>query len=66
WHILGAGLLAGIGFTMSMFISNLAFTSEHEDAMEVAKIAILLGSLISGIIGALYLFVLDKRAALKK
>ncbi|AFI05793.1 sodium/proton antiporter NhaA [Helicobacter cetorum] len=66
WHILGAGLLAGIGFTMSMFISNLAFTSEHKDAMEVAKIAILLGSLISGIFGALYLFLLDKRAALKK
>ncbi|GAA9686937.1 sodium/proton antiporter NhaA [Helicobacter pylori] len=66
WHILGAGLLAGIGFTMSMFISNLAFTSEHKDAMEVAKIAILLGSLISGIIGALYLFLLNQRAALKK
>ncbi|WP_104748364.1 sodium/proton antiporter NhaA [Helicobacter cetorum] len=60
WHILGAGLLAGIGFTMSMFISNLAFTSEHKDAMEVAKIAILLGSLISGILGALYLSVLSK------
>ncbi|GGL21703.1 hypothetical protein GCM10012284_65290 [Mangrovihabitans endophyticus] len=49
-----------------MFISNLAFTSEHKDAMEVAKIAILLGSLISGIIGALYLFLLNQRVALKK
>ncbi|AFI03406.1 sodium/proton antiporter NhaA [Helicobacter cetorum] len=63
WHILGAGLLAGIGFTMSMFISNLAFTSEHKDAMEVAKIAILFGSLISGALGALYLSILGRKQA---
>ncbi|WP_104740344.1 sodium/proton antiporter NhaA [Helicobacter bizzozeronii] len=55
-QILGAGMLAGIGFTMSMFISNLAFNSQ--ESMEVSKIAILLGSIISGILGTLYLFVL--------
>ncbi|PAF48684.1 Na+/H+ antiporter NhaA [Helicobacter sp. 12S02232-10] len=55
-HILGAGMLAGIGFTMSMFVSNLAFS--HPESMEVSKIAILLGSLTSGIIGVIYLTLL--------
>ncbi|MDO7253431.1 sodium/proton antiporter NhaA [Helicobacter cappadocius] len=57
-HIVGAGMLAGIGFTMSMFVSNLAFS--HPESMEVSKISILIGSLISGIIGVLYLNVLYK------
>ncbi|BEG56333.1 Sodium:Proton antiporter NhaA [Helicobacter sp. NHP21005] len=60
-QILGAGMLAGIGFTMSMFISNIAFN--NVDAMEVSKIAILLGSIVSGIVGTLYLLALE---ALKK
>ncbi|PAF48205.1 Na+/H+ antiporter NhaA [Helicobacter sp. 12S02634-8] len=55
-HILGAGMLAGIGFTMSMFVSNLAFS--HPESMEVSKVSILLGSLISGVIGVIYLMVL--------
>ncbi len=51
--ILGAGLLAGIGFTMSVFISNLAFSdAEHITA---SKMAILLASTISGIAGFFYL-----------
>lgn len=57
-HIIGAGMLAGIGFTMSMFVSNLAFS--HPESIEVSKVAILLGSLISGIIGVIYLSVLYK------
>ncbi|PAF51031.1 sodium/proton antiporter NhaA [Helicobacter sp. 13S00477-4] len=57
-HILGAGMLAGIGFTMSMFVSNLAFS--HPESMEVSKIAILGGSLISGMIGVVYLIFLSK------
>ncbi|WP_205436334.1 sodium/proton antiporter NhaA [Helicobacter suis] len=56
WQILGAGMLAGIGFTMSMFISNIAFS--NKEAMEVSKIAILLGSMASGILGTLYLLIL--------
>ncbi|TBX65590.1 Na+/H+ antiporter NhaA [Flavobacterium silvisoli] len=51
--ILGAGFLGGIGFTMSIFITLLAFTDgEHIDN---AKIMILVSSLIAGIIGLLYL-----------
>ncbi|WP_295700103.1 sodium/proton antiporter NhaA [uncultured Helicobacter sp.] len=54
-HIFGAGMLAGIGFTMSMFVSNLAF--DEIESANVAKIAILLASSIAGILGSLYLVV---------
>ncbi|MHA2501422.1 MAG: Na+/H+ antiporter NhaA [Candidatus Kariarchaeaceae archaeon] len=49
-NILGLGFLAGIGFTMSTFISSLAF--EFEPAiLDVTKIAILLASFLAGILG---------------
>jgi Na+:H+ antiporter, NhaA family len=48
-HLLGAGFLAGIGFTMSLFISNLAF--EHKIYVEEAKMGILLASIVAGFIG---------------
>ncbi|MCI7485815.1 MAG: sodium/proton antiporter NhaA [Helicobacter sp.] len=57
-HIFGAGVLAGIGFTMSIFVSNLAF--EDLNAQNVAKVAILLASSVAGIVGALVLFVIDR------
>ncbi len=49
-HLLGAGILAGIGFTMSIFISNLAFAG-NTHAAESAKIAVLVGSAISCVAG---------------
>ncbi|WP_168603753.1 Na+/H+ antiporter NhaA [Novosphingobium sp. SG707] len=51
---LGVGQLAGIGFTMSMFISTLAFAPDplRENAI---RMGILAGSLISGAIGAMLL-----------
>ena len=58
-HILFMGCLAGIGFTMAIFISDLAFASESFIAS--AKIAILLGSLSSVIVGCCLLAVLKKR-----
>lgn len=48
-HYLGAGLLAGIGFTMSIFITLLAFESSEE--ITVAKTAIFAASLLAGIAG---------------
>ncbi len=52
-HILGAGMLGGIGFTMSIFITLLAFT---EPGMVVAaKIAILLSSAVAAVSGLLWL-----------
>lgn len=53
-HVFGAGLLGGIGFTMSIFITNLAFTGEP-DLINASKIAILLASVTAGSIGFLWL-----------
>lgn len=52
-HILGVGMLAGIGFTMSIFITILAF--DQKALIDHSKIAILIASLLSGIIGFVYL-----------
>ena len=48
-QIAGLGLMAGIGFTMSLFIAELALDNAY--LVRVAKLGILAGSLISGIIG---------------
>jgi NhaA family Na+:H+ antiporter len=46
--MLGAGILAGIGFTMAIFIASLAMTGEMLDA---AKSGIIIGSAISVVFG---------------
>lgn len=53
-HIIGVGLLAGIGFTMSIFITELAFPGQAQ-AQNFAKSGILLASLIAGLGGYLWL-----------
>ncbi len=53
-HVLGAGVLGGIGFTMSIFIANLAFV-DNAEAINGAKMAILAASLTAGIVGYLWL-----------
>jgi NhaA family Na+:H+ antiporter len=53
-HLFGAGLLAGIGFTMSIFITNLAFTAQP-DVITESKMAILLASLVAGLLGYMWL-----------
>ena len=58
-QILGIGFLAGIGFTMSIFITLLAY--DNAELITESKISILFASLISGIIGFLWL-----RGSLKK
>jgi NhaA family Na+:H+ antiporter len=54
-HIMGIGFLAGVGFTMSLFISALAFEGQAA-LIEQAKLGILFGSLIAGVAGAIILF----------
>ena len=54
-HVFGAGLLGGIGFTMSIFITNLAFTGAPE-LINASKIAILLASVTAGSVGFFWLF----------
>lgn len=49
-HIIGVSFIAGVGFTMSIFIAGLAFAG-HPAYIDSAKIGILVGSLIAGIIG---------------
>lgn len=54
--LIGMGLLAGIGFTMSIFISNLAFDS-NTDLIESSKVAVLIASLLAAILGWIILTV---------
>lgn len=57
-HVIGLGVTAGIGFTMSIFISALSF--EDDRTLMISKLAILLGSLLSAVVGIIIL-----RATLK-
>ena len=52
-HIHGAGWLAGIGFTMSLFIADLAFTGDGR--LTAAKLGILIASVCAGVIGSVVL-----------
>jgi NhaA family Na+:H+ antiporter len=52
-QIIGAGFLAGIGFTMSLFIANLGFG--EGELLVYAKAGILAGSLLAGVVGFLML-----------
>ena len=51
--VLGVGFLGGIGFTMSIFITLLAF--DNEDVINNAKLIILLSSLVAGVLGFVFL-----------
>tara|TARA_R100001377_G_scaffold84920_1_gene69619 strand:+ start:679 stop:1869 length:1191 start_codon:yes stop_codon:yes gene_type:complete len=51
----GTGILCGIGFTMSLFIGSLAFESTGVDRIFDERLGILIGSLLSGIVGYLLL-----------
>jgi len=60
-HIIGVSLMAGIGFTMSTFIATLGFDSQPEN-LQIAKSSILVASLLSAILGFLYLrFIPEKK-----
>jgi len=54
-HIVGVGLMGGIGFTMSIFIAELGFAHHAQDLL-MAKTGILLASLLAGISGFLWLY----------
>ncbi len=50
-HIYGVGLLCGVGFTMSMFISSLAFENTGVNQLFDERLGIIIGSLLSGAAG---------------
>ncbi len=58
-HIFGLGLLAGIGFTMSIFIALLSFNNPQYDVE--AKFSILVASVLAGISGFVFLFALNRK-----
>ncbi|HEY6503549.1 MAG TPA: Na+/H+ antiporter NhaA [Chitinophagaceae bacterium] len=60
-HLLGAGILAGIGFTMSIFIANLAFNDSN--TIQFSKIAVLIGSVLACIIGLIVLYLASKKSS---
>ncbi|MEO7975584.1 Na+/H+ antiporter NhaA [Flavobacterium sp.] len=63
-HVLGLGLLGGIGFTMSIFIALLSFqTPEYQNE---AKFAILIASALAGISGFLLLRLYNKKQQIQK
>lgn len=53
-HVVGAGFLAGIGFTMSIFFANLAFPGQA-DLVNASKMAILVASVCAGVLGCAWL-----------
>ena len=61
-HVIGAGIIGGIGFTMSIFITNLAFAGNAE-TINASKMAVLLASLVAGTVGFLWLRFTGKPAA---
>ncbi len=57
-QIAGVSLLAGIGFTMSIFVAQLGF-GEREDLLLMAKTGILAGSLLAGVAGFIWLYLVS-------
>lgn len=58
-HIIGVALLAGIGFTMSLFFTALSF--KHPESANIARLAIIIGSTLSAICGVVFLSFTLKR-----
>ena len=63
FHMLGASILGGVGFTMAIFVANLAFPDEG--LVATAKLGILAASLLAGVLGFV-LLLLQAKAAQKR
>ena len=61
-QIAGVSLLAGIGFTMSIFVAELGFGG-REDLLLMAKTGILVASLLAGVVGFVWLYLVSKPVA---
>ena len=58
-HIIGVGLMGGIGFTMSIFIAELGFAHSAENLL-MAKTGILFASILAGVSGFIWLYIFSK------
>lgn len=54
-NLIGISLLGGIGFTVSLFIANLSFAEESPSLLNQAKFGVLLGTILSGLLGYIVL-----------
>ncbi len=59
-HLVGAGILAGIGFTMSIFISTLAF--EDQELINISQISVLLASVTAAVLGGVWFLIVVPNA----
>lgn len=61
-HIVAVGMMSGIGFTMSMFVANLAYKDDMM-SIDMSKISILVASSIAAVLGliAVYLSTIEKQ-----
>lgn len=59
-QVVGVAVLAGVGFTMSIFIANLAFV-ENTAYIDSAKVGIIIGSFISSLLGFTLLFIFSNK-----
>ena len=65
WGSIGAlSMMAGIGFTMSIFIAELSLTDER--LLQIAKVGIITASVISGIVGIAWLKLKSNNRSLNK
>jgi len=58
-HIYGTAVIGGIGFTMSVFIADLAL--DNAVRLALAKLAIIIGSMLSGVVGAVFIAVSTRK-----
>ncbi|MDO9282395.1 MAG: Na+/H+ antiporter NhaA [Methylotenera sp.] len=60
-QIAAVSVLAGIGFTMSIFIAELGFSTEHADYLLMAKTGVITASLIAGLVGYTWMYYLGRK-----
>ena len=61
--MLGVGMLCGVGFTMSLFIANLAFSRAGDHLIDAAVLGVLCASVVSAVVGWVWLRVTLKAPA---
>ena len=65
-NVAGVSLLGGIGFTVSLFIANLSFGLSDETLLNQAKLGVLIGTVLAGILGYIVLhFVLPREKSVR-